>query len=251
MFHMTNAIKLKVLGATCLLAMSSVSNAAITALTDDFQSYGAAPNFAPWECYSDNGGHPGGYGCGNPSTSGPQITALDNDGSGNDFINFYANYDNANVHQGLAPNPQEAISIFRNTSYDATDTAGGATWVFDFDYRESSVPPSGSTQVGAFIRVFDQWWNLIGEDTLDTSGSGAWQSGQLSVTLDPTWTNGAFQVGFNNLVGSYEDSGMNYDNVALSASVVPIPAAVYLFGSGLGLLGWVRRRTTVLHTPGR
>jgi hypothetical protein len=27
-------------------------------------------------------------------------------------------------------------------------------------------------------------------------------------------------------------------------SVVPIPAAVWLFGSGLGLLGWVRRRQT-------
>jgi hypothetical protein len=235
----------KVLAATCLLSMSSFSHAAITSFSDDFQGYGAALNFAPWECYSDNGGHPGGYGCGNPSTTGPQITALDNDGAGNDFINFYANYDNANVHQGLAPNPQEAISIFRNFSYDAADTAGGDTWIFDFDYRESSVPPSGSTEVGAFIRVFDQWWNVIAEETLDTSGSGAWQSGQLSVTLDPTWiTAGAFQVGFNNLVGSYENSGMNYDNV--SASVVPIPAAVWLFGSGLGLLGWFRRSATAI-----
>ncbi len=33
-------------------------------------------------------------------------------------------------------------------------------------------------------------------------------------------------------------------NVATSWSVVPIPAAVWLFGSGLGLLGWVRRRQT-------
>jgi hypothetical protein len=33
------------------------------------------------------------------------------------------------------------------------------------------------------------------------------------------------------------------DNIVL-ATVVPIPAAVWLFGSGLGLLGWFRRRQT-------
>ena len=30
------------------------------------------------------------------------------------------------------------------------------------------------------------------------------------------------------------------DNI--SANVVPIPAAVWLFGSGLGFLGWMRRK---------
>jgi hypothetical protein len=35
---------------------------------------------------------------------------------------------------------------------------------------------------------------------------------------------------------------MTIDNV--NANVVPIPAAVWLFGSGLGLLGWFRRRVS-------
>ena len=75
---------IKTLGATCLLAMSS-SSFAISAFSDDFQGYGAAGTFAPWECFSDNGGFPGGYYCGNPSTTGPQITALANDGMGNEW----------------------------------------------------------------------------------------------------------------------------------------------------------------------
>jgi hypothetical protein len=32
------------------------------------------------------------------------------------------------------------------------------------------------------------------------------------------------------------------DNVTIDTTVVPVPAAVWLFGSALGLLGWVRRK---------
>jgi hypothetical protein len=43
-------------------------------------------------------------------------------------------------------------------------------------------------------------------------------------------------------------SGVGYDPGDVTAtawSLVPIPAAVWLFGSGLGLLGWFRRRQSV------
>ena len=235
---------------TSAMAVSSVSHAAIVGFTDDFQGYGGAAFFTPWDGFSDNGGFPGGYSFA-PSTSGPQITALANDGSGNEYMNFYANYDNAPVHTGAAPNPQEAISVFRNFAYDAADTTGGDTWTFTFDYATNpGFGPAGDTQVGAFIRVFDGAFNLLADDTLDTNTTSAeFLNGTLSVTLDSAWTGGFFQVGFNNLVGNYEDSGMFYDNACLSndgscsAPAVPVPAAVWLFGSGLlGLVGVARRK---------
>lgn len=232
---------MQTVGAVCLLATAQVSNAAISSYSDDFQGYGAATLFTPWEGFSDNCGFPGGYSFG-PSTSGPQITALANDGAGNDYLNFYANYDNGTCQSGAGPNPVENISVFINQSFTGADTASGDTWIFTFDYREADSPfnPAGNTEVGAFIRVFDGAFNLLATDTLDTSGSQLWQTGQLQITLDSGWTEGFFQIGFNNAVSGFDSSGMYYDNVNLN--VVPIPAAVWLFASGLGMLGWVRRR---------
>ena len=242
---------LTALALTSAIAFSSASNAAITGFTDDFQGYGAAPFFTPWDGFSDNGGFPGGYGFA-PSTSGPQITALANDGAGNEYLNFYANYDNAPVHTGAAPNPQEAISVFRNFAFDASDTAAGDTWTFTFDYATNpGFGPAGATEVGAFIRVFDGAYNLLADDTLNTNtASAVFLNGELSMTLNSGWTGGFFQVGFNNLVGNYDSSGMFYDNACLSKDgscgappAVPVPAAVWLFGSGLlGLVGVARRR---------
>ena len=49
------------------------------------------------------------------------------------------------------------------------------------------------------------------------------------------------------LLGINNDSVMGYDNVCVddcSTAAVPVPAAVWLFGSALGMLGWMRRRVS-------
>ncbi len=47
-----------------------------------------------------------------------------------------------------------------------------------------------------------------------------------------------FAIGVSTLIG-----GFPLDSVAIEVEVVPVPAAVWLFGSALGLLGWMRRKT--------
>ena len=39
------------------------------------------------------------------------------------------------------------------------------------------------------------------------------------------------------------DFGRNFMSMGIATTTVPVPAAIWLFGSALGLLGWARRRT--------
>jgi hypothetical protein len=41
------------------------------------------------------------------------------------------------------------------------------------------------------------------------------------------------------------DFGRNFVSMGIAITTVPVPAAIWLFGSALGLLGWARRRTII------
>ncbi len=59
------------------------------------------------------------------------------------------------------------------------------------------------------------------------------------------WENVSFASSLENVISvtfDGQNSLTQYDNIVVNA--VPIPAGVWLFGSGLGLLGWLRRRQT-------
>ncbi len=92
-------------------------------------------------------------------------------------------------------------------------------------------------------------WNtsFVGEATiLGLYGGG----GSISRSVTSTaWHLETFDSQWQNLSGVvitidglYYSDAVSIDN--FTANVIPIPAAVWLFGSGLSLLGWFRRRQT-------
>jgi hypothetical protein len=154
----------------------------------------------------------------------------------------YSDYNNADHAAG---NLIQA-SIFKEQVIGAGDL--GSTSVFSFDSKQGNI--GGSTTAEAFVQVLDSVggsYATLGSAVLDTTSIGAnWAEGlALNLLIDGSWDGQLLQFGFRNTASNYDDSGVFYDNIALSASVVPIPAAVWLFGSGLGLLGWMRRRAVV------
>ena len=56
--------------------------------------------------------------------------------------------------------------------------------------------------------------------------------------------NTAFDVRHDNLTGDHDEINLQYPTTA-TLSAVPVPAAVWLFGSALAGLGWLRRGTAV------
>jgi hypothetical protein len=92
------------------------------------------------------------------------------------------------------------------------------------------------------LQAFDTNNQLLAELEIAGGAISEWQSlifddswnGIQTLVIDPS----SITTGFGAFTGA-----MNFDNFA--ANVVPIPAAVWLFGSALAGLGWMRRKQTV------
>ncbi len=117
----------------------------------------------------------------------------------------------------------------------------GTTWSFSFDAKQGDI--TGTSSAFAWIRAIDGGVT-VGEEMLDTTSLGFnWGSYALSLYIDPSWDGKTLQFGVKSAATAYTASGVYYDNLRLSETAVPVPAAAWLFGSGLlGLVGVARHR---------
>lgn len=139
-----------------------------------------------------------------------------------------------NFYLSAGGTPGSLLQSFSvGNSVGRTDTGVDLVGVFDiFDYQ---------ADIGAGIALGpgDYWISIFN----DTSGTGAADDDwSWAVKANDTFVH-AQSDDLINWTGSplATDAHFALDNQNISP--IPIPAAVWLFGSALGLLGWMRRKT--------
>jgi len=141
---------------------------------------------------------------------------------------------------GSGPNnAQTTISIDSDNSVDPNLQADG-DGVYDILFDFSNAPPSARFQAGETL-VYTI------EDVADVLTVSSFNF--LSApSLDPLSTKGPFVAAAKVLStgsGTVPCAGGNGEcSDWISTTPIPVPAAAWLFGSALGLLGWVRFRAT-------
>jgi hypothetical protein len=138
-------------------------------------------------------------------------------------------------------------NVFQEMIVDGTTDAG--LWSFSFDAKQPSAlgcSLSPASTCGAFLRTLDPNAGFSESSRVDFDSTALsnseWSSHVLDIAIDGSLAGHFLQFGFTSTSEQFDDTGVYYDNI--NFQVIPVPAAVWLFGSALGLLGFVRRRLT-------
>jgi hypothetical protein len=143
----------------------------------------------------------------------------------------------------LAPthqNPSRTVNWVTGAAiYQDITLAAEGSISFDWNFLTDDII-ADSWPIDAVFMVLDGNVTML-TNTVDNGGAGSygWTSLELDVAA------GTHRLGFVALndFDWYGGSQLLVDNV--STSVVPVPAAVWLFGSALAGLGWMRRKQAV------
>jgi hypothetical protein len=190
---------------------------------------------------------------------------------GTQYLNIYSDYNNADqaVGGGSCGATQSCTintSVFRESTIGVGDI--GSIWTLTFDAKsafaggifDAGIDNGGNinkpTSATAFIKTLNPaaGFATTNDIRLDMTNVSNNEWGQFVISID--LSNAALagqliQFGFNDVTTQYDNTGVYYDNICFdnaggcpgTPNPVPVPAAVWLFGSGLlGLVGVARRR---------
>jgi hypothetical protein len=190
---------------------------------------------------------------------------------GTQYLNVYSDYNNADqaIGGGSCGATQSCTintSVFQESTIAATDIGSIFTLTFDAKSAfaggifDAALDNGGNfntpTSASAFIKTLNPLagfatTNDIRIDMTNVSNT-VWGQFVLSIDLsDAALAGQIIQFGFNAVTTQYDNTGVYYDNICFdnaggcpgTPNPVPVPAAVWLFGSGLlGLVGVARRR---------
>ncbi|MFV9616678.1 MAG: VPLPA-CTERM sorting domain-containing protein [Gammaproteobacteria bacterium] len=252
---------LTVLALATAIAYAPVSSAALSSYSQNWESYAGTWNTDAAAISAD------GYVIGNinVSTGGAWFDNVAAPNNAADGLNGYSSLVSG---EGGTAQGDVQLSIFsdynswspfttpgttlQTFTYRDNGTIGaddvGKTYRFSFDGKDGGVTADPASEAWGFVKVLKQsdgsYFELVNNTFDSTTFTTDWSGGFAEFTVDAGMVGELVQFGFANQATDWGPSGVFYDNLSFAdTSAVPVPAAVWLFGSGLlGLVGVARRK---------
>ena len=245
-----------VLAAT--VAFAPTSSASLSPYSQDFEGMTPNQGYPPndleadgWRIYGQvfdadpytnsgltpvsNYGRPYQAANGDPGSIQGVATGEGGPDQGDVVLNKYSDYNN-----GDQVGSYVQASTFQ-TQLISTSNAG--LWRFTYDAKIGNLEEDSSAFAYILIQDFVNPDIFVSNDT--TNLPVEWGTYTLDLLIPESYAEAGatLSFGFSATATAYNGSGVFYDNLNFDRVVVPVPAAVWLFGSGLlGLVGVARRR---------
>jgi hypothetical protein len=277
---MINRMKTVLVAGAAALLVAPASWAALATFSQDFETLGAGdPGALSGSGFlisgivfdGDSGANPPYgffkffYGNFPAPNGGPGFSAIASGEAGppqgTQYVNVYSDYNccgagNTNEGHFDTTGTIDVVesNVFLEQIIGPADI--GQTWALKFDAKLPSsngcgtgignAPPDAFTECLAFIRTLDpnNGFATTYQTTFNsrTLSSGSWSSQELAFALsNPLLDGQILQFGFNSRSKQFANTGVYYDNI--NFTVVPVPGALWLFGSALGAVGLLRRKS--------
>jgi len=177
----------------------------------------------------------------------------------NDLANG-TNYAKVTIADGLGGDIDFTVEIIESAFPSPFSNFG--MQAFFFNYDKDAVPPLVISAAN-IVNVNPNEWSIVedknagggfGKFEFEALGDGSSRTSLLTFSISgvDNDTIASYAIGdadgmgefFAAHIAGYDDSVSGNTSGKFAGSAVPVPAAVWLFGSALGMLGWVRRKKT-------